>query len=191
MLKRGFDLFFSFWGIVLLIVPLTILIVVSTISFKKWGLFKQERIGLEGKRFCVLKIRTMYEDEAQNPISLDPDPRVPAVGRFLRRTKLDEIPQLWNVLIGDMSLVGPRPDVPGYADNLQGEDRIILSVRPGVTGPATLKYRNEEKLLAAHNDPRKYNDEVLWRDKVEINKEYIRNWSLSNDILILIKTFFA
>ncbi len=104
---------------------------------------------------------------------------------------MDEIPQLWNVLIGDMSLVGPRPDVPGYADKLTGEDRLILNVRPGITGPATLKYRDEEQLLARHDDPKKYNDEVIWKDKVEINKEYVKNWSFKNDLRILWDTFFS
>jgi lipopolysaccharide/colanic/teichoic acid biosynthesis glycosyltransferase len=191
MLKRGFDLFFSFFASMFLLIPMIVLLAVSTITFRKWGLYRQIRVGRDGKTFLILKIRTMREEESQSSITLDPDPRVPGVGRLIRRTKLDEVPQLWNVLVGDMSLVGPRPDVPGYADLLKGEDRVILSVRPGITGPATLKYRDEERILAAQKDPQKYNDEVIWRDKVEINKRYVTHWTLSKDINILAKTIFA
>ncbi len=133
----------------------------------------------------------MKIDGEFDSITLENDPRINNYGKILRRTKLDELPQLWNVLIGDMSLVGPRPDVPGYADKLEGEDRIILSIRPGITGPATLKYRNEEEILAEKGDPWRYNDEVIWKDKVEINKMYIKNWSFKNDIRILLDTFFS
>jgi lipopolysaccharide/colanic/teichoic acid biosynthesis glycosyltransferase len=110
------------------------------------------------------------------------------LGRFLRRYKLDELPELWNVLKGDMSLVGPRPDVPGYADKLEGEERLILQLKPGLTGTATLKYRNEEELLAKQDDPIRYNDEVIWRDKVRINLQYYYNHSLMGDVKILFDT---
>ena len=132
----------------------------------------------------------MEDEDASISVTVKNDPRINSLGKFLRRTKLDEIPQFWNVFIGDMSLVGPRPDVPGYADKLRGEDRMILTVRPGITGPATLKYRNEEQILALQNDPKKYNDEMIWKDKVEINKEYVKNWSFKNDLRILLDTFF-
>lgn len=190
-LKRSFDVSLSFFGLVLLFVPISILVIISTISFRKFGLFRQVRIGLNGKKFWVYKIRSMEDDEVSGSITLENDARVNSLGRFLRRTKLDEIPQFWNVLIGDMSLVGPRPDVPGYADTLEGQDRMVLSVRPGITGPATLKYRNEEEILAAQENPQKYNDEVIWKDKVKINKQYINNWSLKKDIRILLDTFFS
>ena len=124
------------------------------------------------------------------PITIAGDKRITSVGRFLRRWKLDELPTLWNVLKGDMSLVGPRPDVPGYADNLEGEYRRVLEMRPGIAGPATLKYSNEEKLLAEVDDPKKYNDEVVFPDKVRINLEYMDNWSLWKDIKIIFKTIF-
>ena len=107
---------------------------------------------------------------------------------IFRKYKIDELPQLINVLKGDMSFVGPRPDVPGYADKLEGEDRIILSIKPGITGPATLKYKNEEEILANVDDPVKYNNQVIWPDKVKINKEYIKNWSLKKDIEYILKT---
>lgn len=181
----------SLIGLVVMVIPTIILIAVSTISFNKFGLFIQTRIGLKGKAFSIYKIRSMENDEESDSMTLANDVRINSFGRFLRRSKLDEIPQLWNVLCGDMSLVGPRPDVPGYADQLKDEDQIILSVRPGITGPATLKYRNEEQILAVQKNPKKYNDEVIWKDKVEINKAYVKNWSFKNDLRILWDTFFS
>ena len=103
-------------------------------------------------------------------------------GSWIRRTKLDELPQIINVINGTMSWVGPRPDILGYADRLTGEDRIILNIKPGITGPATIKYSNEDRILLEENNPSKYNDEVIWPDKVRINKEYVKNWSLWKDI---------
>ena len=118
------------------------------------------------------------------------DPRITISGAFFRRTKIDELPQLWNIFMGNMSFVGPRPDVPGFADKLQGEERAILSIRPGITSPATLKYKNEEKLLAKQSNPEKFNCEVIWPDKVAINLEYIQNWSLGNDLKYILQTVF-
>lgn len=114
--------------------------------------------------------------------------RITPLGAKLRKYKLDELPELWNVLIGDMSFVGPRPDVPGYADKLVGEDREILQLKPGITGPASLKYRNEEEILASVEDPIRYNDEVIFPDKVRINREYMEEWSFWGDIRIIFKT---
>jgi lipopolysaccharide/colanic/teichoic acid biosynthesis glycosyltransferase len=190
VLKRSFDVSFSVIGLLVFCMPIIILVIISTISFQKFGLFRQIRIGLQGKKFWIYKIRSMEGDDESDSVTILNDPRINSYGKILRKTKLDEIPQLWNVLIGDMSLVGPRPDVPGYADSLKGDDRIILSVRPGITGPATLKYRNEEEILAAQANPKKYNDEVIWKDKVEINKDYVKNWSFKNDLRILLDTFF-
>lgn len=191
VLKRSFDVSFSVIGLFVFTIPIIILVIISTISFRKFGLFRQIRIGLHGKKFWICKIRSLEVDDESDSIIVDNNPRINSYGKILRKTKLDEIPQLWNVLIGDMSLVGPRPDVPGYADKLTGEDRLILNVRPGITGPATLKYKNEEQLLARHDDPKKYNDEVIWKDKVEINKQYVKNWSFKNDLQILWDTFFG
>ena len=126
----------------------------------------------------------------ENFITVRDDPRLTAFGKYLRKYHLDELPQLFNVLIGDMSFVGPRPDVAGYADLLQGDDRIILSVRPGITGPATLKFKNEDALLSQQPDPKAYNDKVIWKEKVRINKEYIMNWTLLGDINYIFKTIF-
>ena len=108
----------------------------------------------------------------------------------MRKYKLDELPELWNVVNGEMSLVGPRPDVPGYADNLQNNDRLVLKMRPGITGPASIKYANEELLLSKQDNPRKYNDEVIFPDKVRINLEYYNNRSLYLDIKIIFATIF-
>lgn len=123
-------------------------------------------------------------------ITVKDDRRITAIGKFLRRWKLDELPTLWNVLKGDMSFVGPRPDVPGYADKLEFNDRRILNLRPGITGPATLKYSNEEQFLAEVDNPKKYNDEVIFPDKVKINLEYMDNLNLWMDIKIIFKTIF-
>ncbi len=190
VIKRLFDLFFAFIGLVLLFIPLLILIVLATISTGKFGLYSQNRIGLHGNSFVMYKIRSMIKGEDASGITLKNDPRITPFGRFLRDLKLDELPQLWNVLIGDMSFVGPRPDVSGYADKLSGKDSIILCVRPGITGPATIKFKDEEAILAAQMDPIAYNDEVIWKEKIEINKKYIKNWSLKGDISYILRTIF-
>ena len=149
-------------------------------------------MGRNGRRFRVIKLRTMRMDPAVNTtVTTSADARITPVGRLLRRTKIDELPQLINILKGDMSFVGPRPDVPGFADALEGEDRIILGVRPGITGPATLKYRDEEMLLANAEDPEAYNREVLWPDKVRINREYVQNWSFRRDVQYIWKTILG
>lgn len=119
------------------------------------------------------------------------DPRITKIGRLFRKTKIDELPQLINVLLGQMSFVGPRPDIPGFADKLQGEDRVILEVRPGITGPATLKFRDEEKILAKQDDPENYNKEVIFPEKVKLNKDYVRNYSFYKDLKYIWQTVFG
>lgn len=151
------------------------------------GFFCQQRVGRGGKLFKVVKLRTMRPAEGTT-VTQAGDARITRLGAKLRRYKLDELPQLWNVLIGNMSFVGPRPDVPGFLDRLTGSDRKILMLRPGITGPATLKYRNEEELLAGVDDPERYNAEVIWPDKVRINLEYLDDWSLKKDIGYIVKT---
>ncbi|MFC1559158.1 sugar transferase [Gemmatimonadota bacterium] len=193
IMKRFFDISVAFLGLVLLSPVLIILSLVIKISSKGSVFFIQERIGRYGKRFCVIKFRTMVpdaENTGMGTITVGGDTRITSIGRFLRRWKLDEIPTLWNVLRGDMSFVGPRPDVQGYADKLRGESRQILKLRPGITGPATLKYSNEEELLAKVDNPQEYNDEVIFPDKVRINLEYLSNRSLLGDISIILKTIF-
>jgi lipopolysaccharide/colanic/teichoic acid biosynthesis glycosyltransferase len=152
--------------------------------------YKSKRVGLNGRLFELYKFRTMINnaEEAGTSVTVKDDPRITSIGKVLRRFKLDELPQLINVIRGDMSIVGPRPDVPGFADKLTGEDRIILTVRPGVTGPATLKYRNEEELLAGQKDPCRYNSEIIYPDKVLLNKEYVKNYGFWKDMGYIFKT---
>ena len=189
--KRGFDIFFSFLGLVICAIPIVLLVTIATLSTKRFGLFVQTRVGRHAKLFKIFKIRTMKHPNDENFITLRDDARLSAFGKMIRKYHLDELPQLFNVLIGDMSFVGPRPDVVGYADLLQGEDRIILSVRPGITGPATIKFKNEEVLLAQQIDPLKYNDSVIWQEKVRMNKEYIKNWTFLGDLNFIFKTIFT
>ncbi len=181
-LKRMFDILISFIGL-LVLWPLILLgWVAATISTHKNGFFIQTRVGLHGKPFRLFKLRSMRaSDDLRSTVTTRHDPRITRVGRILRRTKLDELPQLFNVLLGHMSIVGPRPDVPGFADRLSGDDLIVLSIRPGITGPATLEFRNEEELLSSQSDPERYNREVIWPKKVELNREYVANYSFWKD----------
>ena len=154
-------------------------------------LFKQERIGRFAKQFTMVKFRTMTVNHSGSSISVKGEHRITPFGSFLRKYKLDELPELWNVFIGDMSFVGPRPDVPGYADKLIGEERKILEFRPGITGPASLKYANEEELLTNVANPKKFNDEVIYPDKVRLNLEYLRTQTFWGDIIIIFRTIFG
>ena len=150
----------------------------------------QTRIGKDGKPFKICKFRTMHRDAKGDTITTANDPRITRMGHWLRHSKVDCLTELINVFIGQMSFVGPRPDVPGYADQLQEEDRRVLQLRPGITGPASIKYRNEEELLAQQDDPKWYNDNVIWPDKVRINLDYLNNWSFFGDIKLIFKTVF-
>lgn len=189
--KRGFDVLSSIFLIVCLGWLLLLLILVATIDTKKIGVFTQKRIGYLGKNFLIFKIRTMKENTAiLNHVTTTNDSRLTTFGKLLRMHKLDELPQLLNVLFGQMSFVGPRPDVSGFADKLTGKDRIILTVKPGITGPASLKFKKEEELLALQDNPAEYNRKVIWPQKVILNKEYVENYTLKEDIVILIKTLF-
>lgn len=190
MLKEVFDRSMALFGIILFM-PL-MLILAILISIRMPGdsvLFRQKRVGRKGKLFTMVKFRTMVPNHSGSSVSVAGDVRITPLGAILRRYKLDELPELWNVLCGDMSFVGPRPDVPGYADKLSGKERIILELKPGITGPATLKYRNEEQLLATFPDPTRYNDEVIFPDKVKINLKYFYNHSFMGDLKIIVQTF--
>ena len=194
-MKFLFDKTISFLGLILLSPVLAVIALLIRIMMPGGPvLFRQERVGKDGKSFTIHKFRTMEEEQ------------VTGLGKILRRFKLDELPQLWNILKGEMSFVGPRPDVPGYADALTGEDREILSLRPGITGPASLKYRDEEDLLARVEkelsegreffDPEgrpvlsalEYNDRVIFPDKVRINRYYLHHQSVLSDLKIIIAT---
>ena len=191
MIKRTFDLCSSFMGLIILF-PLLIFISLA-IKLGSSGpiLFSQNRVGKDGKLFTLVKFRSMtVQQDSSSTSTARGDVRITKIGAFLRKYKLDELPELWNVLMGEMSLVGPRPDVPGYADSLKGKDRDMLKLRPGITGTASLKYANEEEILAAQEDPQKYNDEVIFPDKVKVNLEYYENQSLWLDIKIIFVTIF-
>jgi len=191
ILKRSFDITFSLIGLSLTWWLILAAWLAASFDTRSNGFFVQKRVGRYGGIFRVVKIKTMRPVVNFNTtVTRRGDPRITLLGAFFRRTKIDELPQLWNVLLGDMSFVGPRPDVPGFADTLHGQARAMLSIRPGITGPATLKYRNEEELLAEQLDPESYNKEVIWPDKVRINLEYIRRWSLRSDIQYILQTVF-
>lgn len=189
MLKYIFDRVMALVGLCLLWPVL--LVVWVLIHIKMPGgpaIFKQKRVGKNGRLFTMYKFRSMTVSHGGSSVSVAGESRITPLGAKLRKYKLDELPELWNVLIGDMSFVGPRPDVSGYADMLEGNDRLILNLRPGITGPASLKYRNEEEMLAQVDDPQRYNDEVIYPDKVRINLDYYYHHSLLGDIKLIIQT---
>lgn len=185
--KRSFDLALAVPGLVLAAPLIAVAALLARRDTGASGIFRQQRIGRHGAPFTVYKIRTMRAVEGTSVTTAD-DSRITPLGARLRRWKIDELPQLWNVVRGDMSFVGPRPDVAGYADKLEGEDRVVLELRPGITGPATLKYRDEERLLQAADDPERHNREVIWPDKVAINRHYLENYSLMQDITLIWRT---
>lgn len=212
ILKFVFDKVVSLVGLIVLS-PL-LLIVALLIKWKMPGpiLFCQQRVGRYGRIFTVYKFRTMTvkaeasvasRNSEATSIASQEQSRITPLGEKLRRYKLDELPELWNVLKGDMSFVGPRPDVPGYADQLQGEDREVLLLRPGITGPASLKYRNEEDILEAVDEAlqkgrsglpmgittvQEYNDNVIYPDKVRLNRYYLHHYSFIKDIQMIVCT---
>jgi len=188
-IKRIFDVLFSITGLFLLWPFIIICWLIAAIETRSNGFFIQKRIGKNGNSIKVYKIKTMYAaDRSRSSITANNISSITISGTFFRKYKLDELPQLLNVLWGSMSFVGPRPDVPGYADKLQGDDRVILRLRPGITGPASIKYRNEENLLLSVADPAYYNNNVIWPDKVKINKYYYSNYSFYSDIKYILKT---
>ena len=190
--KRAFDIAAAAAGLVALGIPMAMVALAVKLSSPGPVLFRQRRVGRGGALFTVRKFRTMRTDhDDPSPVTVRGDIRITPAGRILRRFKLDEYPQLWNVLVGEMSLVGPRPDVPGYYDRLTGEERRILSLRPGITGPSTIKYAAEEELLAAQEDPVRFNDEVVFPDKVRINLRYMDEYTFGGDLGWIWKTAVA
>ncbi|KAB1155846.1 sugar transferase [Flavobacterium luteum] len=177
MPKRIFDIVFSFVALLLFIFPLLLLFIFCSLDTNSNGIFIQERVGQFGNFFKMFKLKTIRCDDS---ISL--------YGSFLRKFKIDELPQFWNVFKGDMSIVGPRPDISGYYDLLVGNERDILKLKPGITSVASLKYVNEEAILQQQINPKKYNDEVIFRDKVKMNLDYYHNNSLTIDLMIVFKT---
>ncbi len=190
MLKRTFDILLSVFAIFLLF-PLFLLVSFLIVIDSGFPIFfLQKRIGRGGKEFNIIKFRTMKTNNENITITVSDDSRITRIGKYLRKTKIDELPEILNVLFGQMSFVGPRPDVKGYADKLKGANRKILALRPGITGPASLKYYNEEYILSQKSNPKKYNDEVIFPDKVKINMDYFHNRSFFLDLKIIFATIF-
>ena len=216
ILKWIFDRVVSLIGLLFL---WPVLLIVAILIKKEMpggpAIFVQKRVGKDGKLFNCHKFRTMVVNHDGNTISIAGDSRITPFGQKLRRNKIDELPGLWDVLIGNMSFVGPRPDVPGYADKLTGADRDVLKLRPGITGPATLKYRSEDEMIAAfvknqreHGATEKsyglsqaqidgmtdqelalwYNDHVIYPDKVRLNCYYYHHYSFFKDIWMIVCT---
>ncbi len=188
-IKILFDRLISFFGLLFLF-PLLLIVAVLIKIFMPNGpiIFKQKRIGQFGNIFIMYKFRTMNVNHSGSSVSIKGESRITPLGEKLRKYKIDELPGLWNILKGDMSFVGPRPDVPGFADKLIGNDRKILEMKPGLTGPASLKYANEEEILANHEDPIKYNAEVIWPDKIRINLNYYEKRNFLLDLKIMVYT---
>lgn len=189
ILKFIFDRLMALIGL-LCLWPLLIVLAIL-IKVKMPGgpaFFTQKRVGRHGRLFTIHKFRSMAVSHDNSSVSIAGEARITSFGATLRRYKLDELPELWDVLIGNMSFVGPRPDVPGYADMLTGDDRRMLELRPGITGPASLKYRDEEELLAKVDNPIEYNDKVIFPDKVRINLYYLDHYSFWKDIQMILCT---
>ena len=203
VLKWVFDRVVSFIGLLFLWpVLLAVAILIKKNMPNEPVIFVQNRVGLHGNLFLIYKFRTMIASTGESSISFAGDDRITPLGAWLRKSKVDVLPELWNVLKGDMSFVGPRPDVPGYADKLEGDDRDILKLRPGITGPATMKYRFEEEMISgyvaqkqAEGDIRgmqeiavEYNDTVIYPDKVRLNCYYYHHYSFIKDIQMIVCT---
>lgn len=179
-MKRLFDFVFSVVVLLSLSWLLLLCYLLASFETKSNGLFVQQRVGQFGKLFWIYKLKTMHSQSQ----------KIGFFGRIFRKYKLDELPQFYNVLIGDMSVVGPRPDVAGYYDCLKGNDRRLLELKPGITSEASIKYRNEDALLAMQPDPMNYNDTVIFPDKVKMNIEYYEHQSFRKDLKIIFKTVF-
>jgi len=182
LLKRLFDIAFSLLTLLLFSGLLLISWILAAVDTRSNGLFRQERIGQFGQPFTIYKWRSMHSNNRAGALT------VSKIGRLLRKYKLDELPQLVNVLEGTMSIVGPRPDIAGYYDRLMGDDRKILELKPGLTSPAALKYFEEEALLAHQQAPLLYNDTIIFPDKVQLNLDYYHNRTFGGDCKIILQT---
>src|SRR5690606_6092999 len=180
MLKRLFDIFVSLTALLLLGWLMLLGFVLASIDTRSNGFFLQKRVGQHGKLFTIYKLQTIHPKTQ----------KISSIGRFLRKYKVDELPQFINVFIGKMSIVGPRPDIVGYYDVLEGENRKILELKPGITSLASIKYADEEYISSQQKEPLKYNDEVIFPDKVKMNLDYYYNRNFWMDLKIIIKTIF-
>lgn len=190
-MKFIFDKIMSFFGLIFCLPLFFVVFILIKIKMPEGNpFFLQKRVGLNGKLFTLFKFRTMKLSHSNSSISIAGENRITPLGAILRKYKIDELPALLNVLKGDMSFVGPRPDVEGYADKLEGEDKNVLKLRPGITGPASLKYSNEEEILASVKNPVEYNNTVIYPDKVKINLDYYNNNSFFGDLKLIKNTIF-
>lgn len=180
MLKRSFDIFFSFIGIIFLSPFIIFTVLIASVDTGSTGMFTQKRVGQYGKLFSIYKIRTIHK--TKNSTS--------KFGSFLRKRKIDEFPQLINIFIGNMTFVGPRPDIKGYYDALTGEQKKLLKLKPGLTSEASIKYSNEEEILANVSNKKKFNDEIIFPDKVKMNLDYLERQTFLLDLQIIFKTIF-
>ena len=187
--KRALDILAATAGLILLSPVFGLVACCIKLTSRGPVLFRQVRIGKDGRPFRILKFRSMMQSSIGDlKITVAGDSRVTRVGKFLRRHKVDELPQLWNVIRGQMSLVGPRPEVPVYIEEYTREQRMVLSVRPGITDPGSLVYRHEEEILADHEDPEQFYRTQILPDKLARNKAYLEKITLRNDIRIILKT---
>ena len=187
--KRAFDILCSFFGLTVLSPVLLVVSVLVAVTSPGGVFFRQERIGKDGKPFRIFKFRSMRKDNAGLKITTGNDSRITPVGRFLRKSKIDELPQLINVLVGDMSFVGPRPEVADYVNLYTPYQRQVLLVRPGITGLASIRFRNENDLLTASNDPNRTYVEQIMPRKIDLDLEYIPHASVFYDIKLIFQTF--
>ncbi|VFB02940.1 MULTISPECIES: sugar transferase [Chryseobacterium] len=178
--KAMMDFGLSLTSIIVLLPLFLLLIIISSFDTGFPGIFTQKRVGRYGKTFVIYKLRTYHAKTSKKS----------SVGKWMRKTKLDELPQLFNILKGDMSFVGPRPDITGYYDALEGENQLILNLKPGLTSEAGIKFRDEEEILKQQKNPLEYNDTVLFPEKVKMNLDYYYQLSFKKDAQILLKTFF-
>ena len=187
--KRAFDILCSFLGLVVLSPVLLVVSVLVAVTSPGGVFFRQERIGKDGRPFRIFKFRSMRKDNAGLKITTGKDSRITPVGRFLRKSKIDELPQLINVLVGDMSFVGPRPEVADYVNLYTPYQRQVLLVRPGITGLASIRFRNENDLLTASDDPNRTYVEQIMPRKIDLDLEYIPHASVFYDIKLIFQTF--
>ena len=190
-MKRTFDIILSLFGLILLS-PLFLIVSLAIVLDSPGGVFyRQVRVGQHNRDFRIFKFRSMFTDaDRRGLITIgERDPRVTRVGYYIRKYKLDELPQLLNVLIGDMSFVGPRPEVRKYVNLYSPEQLHVLDIRPGITDAASIKYHNENSLLAAQNNPDQYYLQVVMPDKLNINLDYVHNHNIIGDIQLIWNTF--
>ena len=188
MLKRGFDIVASGFALVALLPLMLVLAILVRLDSPGPSLFRQTRVGKSFREFQLLKFRSMRNGNCGTEVTCGQDARITRVGAFLRAFKLDELPQLWNVFCGDMSFVGPRPEVPMFVERFRPDYEELLSVRPGITDPASIRYRSEAGILGTTQDPVNYYTNVILPDKIEISRAYVRSANFKKDISLILRT---